>query len=119
MKCAKSFSTPEKPRYVAGAIGPTNKTLSISPDVENPGYRAVSFEEVQDSYAQEINGLVDGGVDFLLIETIFDSLNARAAILACERVFEEKKHPTTHHDFWHNHGQKWPNLIWTDPCSLC
>ncbi len=90
MKCAKSFSTPEKPRYVAGAIGPTNKTLSISPDVENPGYRAVSFEEVQDSYAQEINGLVDGGVDFLLIETIFDSLNARAAILACERVFEEK-----------------------------
>lgn len=90
-KCVTHYTSPDKPRYVAGAIGPTNKTLSISPDVENPGFRAVSFEEVQDSYAEEVRGLMDGGVDFLLIETIFDSLNARAALLACEQVFEEKK----------------------------
>ncbi len=89
-QCTVRYVTKEKPRYVAGAIGPTNKTLSISPDVENPGYRAVTFEEVQSSYAEEIRGLMDGGVDFLLIETIFDSLNARAAILACEEVFTEK-----------------------------
>lgn len=89
-KCAANYATDDKPRYVAGAIGPTNKTLSISPDVENPGYRAVSFEEVQASYAEQIRGLMDGDVDFLLIETIFDSLNARAAILACEQVYEEK-----------------------------
>ena len=89
-KCSEKYTSPEKPRYVAGAIGPTNKTLSISPDVENPGYRAVTFEEVQASYAEEIRGLMDGDVDFLLIETIFDSLNARAAILACEEVYEEK-----------------------------
>lgn len=89
-QCTDHYTTPDKPRYVAGAIGPTNKTLSISPDVENPGFRAVTFEEVQTSYAEEIRGLMDGGVDFLLIETIFDSLNARAALLACEQVFEEK-----------------------------
>ena len=89
--CTEAFSTPLKPRYVAGAIGPTNKTLSISPDVENPGFRAVSFEEVQEAYSQQIRGLMDGGVDFLLIETIFDSLNAKAAIMACEEVFEEKQ----------------------------
>lgn len=89
-KVAKEFSTNDKPRFVAGAVGPTNKTLSISPDVENPGFRAVSFEEVLASYSEQIRGLIDGGVDFLLIETIFDSLNARAAILACETVFAEK-----------------------------
>ncbi len=89
-KCAQNYSTPDRPRYAAGALGPTNKTLSISPDVENPGFRAVTFEEVQASYAEEVRGLMDGGVDFLIIETIFDSLNARAAILACEQVFEEK-----------------------------
>lgn len=90
-RCSDLYTTDEKPRYVAGAIGPTNKTLSLSPDVENPGYRAVTFEEVQASYAEQVRGLMDGGVDFLLIETIFDSLNARAAILACEQVFAEKE----------------------------
>lgn len=90
VKCARAYSAEDKPRYVAGAIGPTNKTLSISPDVENPGFRAVTFEEVQASYAEQVRGLMDGGVDVIMIETIFDSLNARAAILACEQVFEEK-----------------------------
>ena len=67
-------------RFVAGAIGPLNKTLSLSPDVNNPGYRAVTFDEVAAAYTQQIKGLVDGGVDVLLIETIFDTLNAKAAI---------------------------------------
>ena len=85
-----AYSTEDKPRYVAGAMGPTSKTLSISPDVENPGYRAVTFDQVHDAYAEQVRGLMDGGADLLLIETIFDSLNARAALLACETVFQEK-----------------------------
>ncbi|MBM6595884.1 methionine synthase [Microvirga pudoricolor] len=77
-------------RFVAGAIGPTNRTLSISPDVNNPGYRAVSFDEVRDAYAEQVRGLIDGGSDIILIETIFDTLNAKAAIVATHQVFEEK-----------------------------
>ncbi|MEX0994454.1 MAG: methionine synthase [Balneolaceae bacterium] len=74
--------TPEKPRFVAGAIGPTNKTLSISPDVEDPGYRDITFDQLAEAYTAQIKGLVEGGVDMLLIETIFDTLNAKAAIFA-------------------------------------
>jgi 5-methyltetrahydrofolate--homocysteine methyltransferase len=70
------------PKFVAGAIGPLNKTLSLSPDVNNPGFRAVTFDEVVVAYKEQIKGLVDGGVDVLLIETIFDTLNAKAAISA-------------------------------------
>lgn len=77
-------------RYVAGAIGPTNRTLSISPDVNNPGFRAVSFDQVRDSYAEQVRGLIDGGSELLLIETIFDTLNAKAAIVAIEQVYREK-----------------------------
>lgn len=77
-------------RYVAGAIGPTNRTASISPDVNNPGYRAVTFNQLRLAYAQQVRGLLDGGADLLLIETIFDTLNAKAAIFACEEVFEER-----------------------------
>ncbi|TVR11568.1 MAG: methionine synthase [Salinarimonadaceae bacterium] len=77
-------------RFVAGAIGPTNRTLSISPDVNNPGYRAVTFDEVRDAYAEQVRGLVDGGAELILIETIFDTLNAKAAIVACRQVFAEK-----------------------------
>jgi 5-methyltetrahydrofolate--homocysteine methyltransferase len=77
--------------FVAGAIGPTNKTLSLSPDVNNPGYRAVTFDEVADSYFEQIKGLVDGGVDVLLIETIFDTLNAKAAIYAIKKYFRHYK----------------------------
>ena len=79
----------ESPRFVAGAIGPLNKTLSLSPDVNNPGYRAVSFDEVVGAYYEQIRGLVDGGVDILLIETIFDTLNAKAAIYAAKKFFRD------------------------------
>lgn len=91
---ADSFTerTPEKPRYVAGVLGPLSKTLSISPDVNNPGYRDVSFNEVVASYSASIAGLVDGGVDLLLIETIFDTLNAKAAVYAVKQY--NKQHGT-------------------------
>lgn len=78
------------PRFVAGAIGPTNRTASISPDVNNPGFRAVTFEDLRTAYAEAARGLVDGGSDAILIETIFDTLNAKAAVAAVEDVFEEK-----------------------------
>ena len=81
------------PKYVAGAIGPLNKTLSLSPDVNNPGFRAVTFDEVVDAYYEQIKGLVDGGVDILLIETIFDTLNAKAAIFASKKFFRDTKKP--------------------------
>ncbi len=77
-------------RYVAGAIGPTNRTLSISPDVNNPGFRAVTFDQVRESYAEQVKGLIDGGAEIILVETIFDTLNAKAAIVAIENVFREK-----------------------------
>jgi 5-methyltetrahydrofolate--homocysteine methyltransferase len=81
--------TPNKPRFVAGALGPTNKTASISPDVNNPGYRNISFLELVEAYQEAIRGLVDGGADILLIETIFDTLNSKAAIYAAERHFQQ------------------------------
>jgi 5-methyltetrahydrofolate--homocysteine methyltransferase len=84
---------PNKPRFVAGAIGPLNKTLSLSPDVNNPGYRAVSFDEVVEAYYEQVGGLVDGGVDILLVETIFDTLNAKAAIYAIKKYFRDKGIP--------------------------
>ncbi|MCH8030255.1 MAG: methionine synthase [Bacteroidetes bacterium] len=86
---AATAETPEKPRFVVGAIGPMNKTLSLSPDVEDPGFRGVTFDEVRDAYTEQIRGLVDGGVDILLVETIFDTLNAKAAVVALRRFFRE------------------------------
>ncbi len=80
---------PDKPRYVAGSIGPTNKTASLSPDVNDPGYRAVTFDDLVMAYEEQIRGLSDGGVDLLLIETVFDTLNAKAALFACEKHFQE------------------------------
>ena len=77
-------------RFVAGALGPTNRTASISPDVNNPGFRAVSFDELRVAYAEQVRGLIDGGADIILIETIFDTLNAKAAVFATEEVFAEK-----------------------------
>lgn len=77
-------------KYVAGAIGPTNKTLSLSPDVNDPGFRAISFDELVDAYAEQIHGLIDGGSDLLLAETIFDTLNAKAALFAIQKVYEKK-----------------------------
>jgi len=82
--------TPERPRFVAGAIGPTNRTLSMSPDVNDPGFRAVSFDRVRDAYVEQVRGLIDGGVDLLLVETIFDTLNAKAALAAIADVAEAR-----------------------------
>ena len=94
-KAADEFTALDasKPRFVAGAIGPLNKTLSLSPDVNNPGFRAVTFDEVVDAYTEQIRGLVDGGVDILLVETIFDTLNAKAAIYAIKEFFRKSKKP--------------------------
>lgn len=87
-----------RPRWVAGALGPTNRTASISPDVNNPGYRAVTFDDLRQAYLQQANGLIEGGADILLIETIFDTLNAKAAIFACMQAME-------------THGQRLPLMI--------
>ena len=81
---------PHKPRFVAGSIGPTNRTLSMSPDVNDPGYRAVTFDELRVAYKQQTEALLDGGVDVLLVETVFDTLNAKAALFAIEEVKEER-----------------------------
>jgi 5-methyltetrahydrofolate--homocysteine methyltransferase len=80
----------KNPKYVAGALGPTNKTLSLSPDVNDPGYRATTWDELVSIYAEQTKGLMEGGIDLILIETIFDTLNAKAAIFAVLSVFEEK-----------------------------
>ncbi|QCX40453.1 5-methyltetrahydrofolate--homocysteine methyltransferase [Aureibaculum algae] len=81
---------PNKPRFVAGSIGPTNRTASMSPDVNDPSFRAVTFDELRIAYKQQVEALIDGGVDLLLVETVFDTLNAKAALFAIEQVKEEK-----------------------------
>ena len=88
---SKKFTelNPKKPRFVAGSIGPTNKTASLSPDVNDPGFRAVTFDELVESYSEQIRALIDGGVDILLVETVFDTLNAKAALFAVSSIFEE------------------------------
>ena len=83
-------ANPEKPRFVAGSIGPTNKTASLSPDVNRPEYRAITFDELRIAYKQQVEALIDGGVDVLLVETIFDTLNAKAALFAIEEVKEAR-----------------------------
>ena len=95
---AMTEHTPDRPRWVAGAIGPTNRTASISPDVNDPGRRNVTFDELVGAYQEQAAGLVDGGADLLLVETIFDTLNAKAAIFALETLFEER-------------GRRWPVVI--------
>ncbi|MFW2589936.1 homocysteine S-methyltransferase family protein [Sagittula sp. SSi028] len=94
----RATATDGKPRFVAGAVGPTNRTASISPDVNDPGYRAVTFDDLRMAYGQQIKGLIAGGSDLILIETIFDTLNAKAAIFACFEAFAE-------------HGQQLPIMI--------
>jgi 5-methyltetrahydrofolate--homocysteine methyltransferase len=88
-KAADDYSTPEKPRFVAGAMGPTNRTASLSPDVNRPGFRAVTFDELVEAYYEQVRGLVDGGVDILLPETTFDTLNLKAALFAIEKYFAD------------------------------
>ena len=95
---AMTARTPDRPRFVVGALGPTNRTASISPDVNDPGKRNVTYDELVEAYLEQGRGLVDGGADLLIIETIFDTLNAKAAIFACETLFEE-------------YGRRWPVII--------
>jgi 5-methyltetrahydrofolate--homocysteine methyltransferase len=92
-KAALEYSdrTPDKPRFVAGAIGPLNRTLSLSPDVNDPSFRAVTYDQVRNAYMEQVRGLIDGGSDVLLVETVFDTLNAKAALSAIEQVFQERK----------------------------
>ena len=97
-RLARRVADEFKDRFVAGILGPTNRTASISPDVNNPGFRAIGFDELVSAYLEAARGLVDGGADILLIETIFDTLNAKAAVYACEALFEER-------------GQRWPVMI--------
>jgi 5-methyltetrahydrofolate--homocysteine methyltransferase len=85
---AEAVQTPDRPRFVAGALGPTNRTASLSPDVNNPGYRAVTFEQLAAAYKEQALGLMAGGADILLVETIFDTLNAKAALFALEEAFD-------------------------------
>lgn len=90
--CAIEFTkkNPDKPRFVAGAIGPTNRTASLSPDVNNPGFRAVTFQNLCDAYTEQIEALIEGGVDILLVETVFDTLNAKAALFAINTIKDER-----------------------------
>lgn len=89
--CAEfTAANPDKPRFVAGSIGPTNRTASISPDVNDPGYRGVTFDELVNAYSEQANALIDGGCDILLVETIFDTLNAKAALFAIDEVLEAR-----------------------------
>lgn len=81
---------PDKPRFVAGSIGPTNRTASISPDVNDPGFRGITFDELVNAYKEQVNALMDGGVDLLLVETVFDTLNAKAALFAIDEVYNER-----------------------------
>jgi 5-methyltetrahydrofolate--homocysteine methyltransferase len=92
------YSTPDKPRFVAGVLGPTSRTASISPDVNDPGYRNVTFDELVDNYVEATRGLVEGGADLILVETVFDTLNAKAALFAVEKYFDEA-------------GRRWPIMI--------
>lgn len=89
---ADEFSAlnPSKPRFVAGSIGPTNRTASISPDVNDPGFRAITFDQLADAYSQQVEALIDGGVDLLLVETVFDTLNAKAALFAIDEVLRKR-----------------------------
>lgn len=91
-KVADEFTTkdPSKPRFVAGSIGPTNRTASISPDVNDPGFRGITFDQLVDAYTEQVNALIDGGVDILLVETVFDTLNAKAALFAIDQIFEKR-----------------------------
>ena len=95
---ADKFSTPDKPRFVAGVLGPTSRTCSLSPDVNDPGFRNITFDALVDDYYQSTKGLLEGGADIILVETIFDTLNAKAALFAVEKFFLDA-------------GRRWPVMI--------
>ncbi len=98
-----------RPRWVAGALGPTNRTASISPDVNDPGFRAITFDQLRVAYGEQIRGLIAGGADLILVETIFDTLNAKAAIFAAEEVFVAPRQAPARHDLRHHHRPVGPH----------
>ena len=108
---ADEVSTPDRPRYVAGALGPTTRTASISPDVNDPAARNISFDQLVAAYSESTRGLLDGGSDLLFIETIFDTLNAKAAIFAVETVFEEARPALARDRVRHHHRRVRPHPV--------
>jgi 5-methyltetrahydrofolate--homocysteine methyltransferase len=104
-------ATPGKPRFVAGVIGPTNRTASISPDVNDPGFRNVTFDELVDAYTEAGRGLIDGGADLLMVETVFDTLNAKAALFAIEQTTSSARRPAAGHDLRHHHRPLRPHAL--------
>ncbi len=110
--------TPDRPRFVAGALGPTNRTASLSPDVNNPGFRNVSFEELVAAYSEQTRGLIEGGVDTIMIETIFDTLNAKAAGFAVLETFEELGVDAAGDDLRHHYRSLRPQSLGPDADGL-
>ena len=106
--------TPDAPRFVAGVLGPTNRSASLSPDVNDPGFRNVTFDELVATYTEAARGLIDGGADLLLVETIFDTLNAKAAIFAIEALFERIGAAAAGDDLGHDHRRERPHALGPD-----
>ena len=106
--------TPDRPRFVAGALGPTNRTASISPDVNDPGFRNVTFDELREAYKEQARGLIDGGADIMLIETIFDTLNAKAAGVRHARGVRRDGHRAADDDLGHHHRPLGPHAVGPD-----
>ena len=113
-----NLKSSDKLHLVAGALGPTNKSLSLSPNVNDPGYRAVNFDQTVFAYYEQVRGLVDGGVDIILIETIFDTLNSKAAIIAVQNYLNEKNLEISRNDFWNNSRSKRKDIIRTNGRSV-
>ena len=105
-------------RFVAGALGPTNRTASISPDVNNPGFRAVSFDELSAAYAEAADALIEGGADLLIVETIFDTLNAKAALFGIDSVFREARRASSGHDFGDHYRSLRPHPVRSDTLGV-
>ena len=106
--------TPDQPRFVAGSIGPANRTLSISPDVNNPASRAITFDQLKNAYAEQVRGLIDGGADLLLVETIFDTLNAKAALVAHRRSPGGDRRRPSAADLGDDHRSQRPDALGPD-----
>ena len=119
-ECADAWTakTPDKPRFVAGALGPTNRTATISPDVNDPGFRNVSYDELVAAYTEAIDGLVEGGADLLLVETVFDTLNAKAALFAIEHLLRGARDAAADHRLGHDHRCLGPHALRPDAGSL-
>ena len=111
---AMEARTPAQPRFVVGVLGPTSRTASLSPDVNNPGFRNIHFDELVETYREAANGLIDGGADMIMVETIFDTLNAKAALFALDEVFADARRAPAGDDLRHHHRPLRPHAHRTD-----